>query len=133
MGIYVKSGHPAPVDNWLVMLIGSCPLLGYFLYPAIDSCFFRAKKYKSVIYIIVRRCCLCVFGVLTLGCWRGVWSLSDHYLGPDPIKALLLTICSFLILAACGACRTAIYVPVSLCLDTTEDTLVPTPCFCSKV
>ena len=132
LAVYIYPGQK-PLNHWMVTLIGSFSILGYFVFPLVDAYYSQIKHTSSTLYFIGTRFCLFVYGVISLAYWRGVWELFDYYLGKNPIPAMALFVCSFMLLAGCRACRTTIYSPVVIYLDTRKNVLVPATCFRSKV
>ena len=95
----------------------------------------RSPRVYHIIYIIMTRFYMYLFGVSAMAYWRGVWLLIDYYLRDVDrlVGCLSGLVLGYGMLVAFRCSRSLIFPPFVVVLDTRPDLLVPSTRFQTKV
>jgi Fuseless len=109
--------------NWTVFGIGCGTIIGYFLHPAIGCALSNTRS--EVVFFIVSRAYLYVFGLLKIAYFRGVWTLADYYLDSlNWLNAFIELIVCYAFLLGLMASRNVIFPPFLALPDTRPNLLL---------
>jgi hypothetical protein len=130
LGVYIFP-EQTPLNHWVTTAIGCSSLFwGYFICPPLGN---WLRGCRHGVFLVGSRLAMYVYSVLYVFLWRGVWSLLDHYMTSDWRWSLIGYLGGCLVTMALRSFRTAMWAPLSACLDKKQAVLIPAPRFGTKV
>lgn len=124
IGWYVFRNY-TPWNYWFMVLIALLQMVGLMLLPSIQTfknrpAFTNIKHAKNVEFWIVTRLFMYLHTLTYMFFWHGFWELQNHYLGTDWRFNLISLFTSYFALAMLNGCRSTMWPPMFISLDTPD-------------
>ena len=107
-----------PLNGWVMTLLGFLQMVGVMVLPLMMRHLDPSRKAQ---YWICTRVCLYLHYLTYCLFWCGLWQILDFYFPVSMQYDLLALTMSWLSLVLIGGCRSTIWLPFSVTLDTPEN------------
>lgn len=124
IGWYVFRNN-TPWNYWFMVLIALLQMVGLMLLPSIQTfknrpAFTNIKHAKNVEFWIVTRLFMYLHTLTYMFFWHGFWELQNYYLGTNWRFNLISLFTSYFALAMLNGCRSTMWPPMFISLDTPD-------------
>ena len=131
VGHYVLPATP-PLQYWVYVAIGHLQVLGLLGLPWLAARLDRPKRSRASFWIL-SRLFMYVYTASGMFYWHGLWRLLDFYLGTAWLESATTLVVTWSALCLLGSCRSAIWTPFFIAVDTERDALEQVTRFRCKV
>ena len=123
--------HKSSISSWISLGIGSfIPVLGYFVAELLKTAVRVECSFQNV---FLSRLFIYINAVGHLNYWRGIWNLSDSFIGKELLASSLSFFISHFILVFLKSSGNSLGQPFLMVMDTRDNFYESTPKFRSKV
>ena len=119
IGYYVLPENP-PLQYWVCVAIGQLQIAGLIILPFLDKHLDRSKKAK---FWITSRLFMYVYTIPYMFYWHGLWLIMNFYLGTDWQYSAVTFFFCWMNLVLLGSCRSTMWPPFFIAVDTQPDSL----------